>query len=119
MRESEVTTRVRLALQKLGVTLWRNNIGSYKDHRGTWVRYGICNPGGSDCIGLTEHVIRPEDVGRKVAIFTAIEMKRSNGGRLSEAQQLFLSFIKERGGIAGVAHSEDEARAVLSDWGQS
>lgn len=68
--------------------------------------------GGSDIIGLTTITITPEMVGRRVAVFTAVESKDGQG-RLSSDQARFLKMVEERGGIAVVARSEEDAlRAV-------
>lgn len=68
---------------------------------------GLCK-GSSDLIGWTPKEITPEMVGKKVAVFTAIEVK-SRRGRPSEDQLNFMQRVKEDGGIAGVATNSDEA----------
>lgn len=72
---------------------------------------GLC-VGSSDLIGWVSVEITPDMVGRKVAVFSAIEAKAA-GGRVSEDQQRFIDAVKAAGGLAGVARSEDEAAAVL------
>lgn len=102
-------------MQALRATMFRNNIGAYQDDRGRWVRYGVCSPGGSDLIGWTEHVVRAEDIGRRVAVFTAIETKGYRG-RASEDQKNFVRRVRECGGIAGIAFSDDQAQAIIEEW---
>lgn len=115
MIETDVAKLVRLALQKIRVTMWRNNVGRMKNDRGQWVQFGLCE-GSSDFIGFTEHIIRPEDVGRPVAVFTAIETKRSKGGKVSDNQWAFIGRVQLAGGIAGVVTSPDEAKAIVERW---
>ena len=99
--ESSILQNIRLAASPS--VLWRNNSGSYmKD--GYFIRYGVGRPGGSDLIGFT-----PVN-GR--AIFTAIEVKTKTG-RISDAQQNFIDVIRRNGGIAGVARTVAEAKALL------
>lgn len=68
--------------------------------------------GGSDVIGWTSRVIQPEDVGTRVAIFTAIEVKDGTG-RPDKDQRRFLDNVQAAGGIAGIARSEEDARALV------
>jgi hypothetical protein len=76
------------------------------------VQFGVASPGGSDLIGYRKVVIRPEDVGKTVAIFTAVEVKTITG-RVSTVQQAFVKHVQEAGGIAGVVRSVEEARRLL------
>lgn len=115
MRESTILARVRLAAQHVGLILWRNNVGTLFDVNGTPVKFGVCNPGGSDLIGFHRYVIKPHDVGRTMAIFTAIETK-TDRGVVSEAQEKFLSVVRAAGGVAGVARSESDAQAIVDAW---
>jgi hypothetical protein len=79
-------------------TLFRNNIGMIKLD-GRVIKYGVCNPGGSDFIGWTEYVIQPDDVGKSVALFTAVELK-SGKNKPSDDQTNFLEAVSRAGGIA-------------------
>ena len=76
------------------------------------IRMGLC-VGSSDIIGWRSRVMQPEDVGARVAIFTAIEVKAAKG-RVTPEQQTFIDAVQAAGGIAGVARSEDDARKVLT-----
>ncbi|HEY1035567.1 MAG TPA: VRR-NUC domain-containing protein [Pseudoxanthomonas sp.] len=69
--------------------------------------------GSSDLIGWTSRVIQPEDVGARVAIFTAIECKDGTG-RADKDQRRFLGAVEAAGGIAGVARSENDAVNLVS-----
>ena len=72
---------------------------------------GLCE-GSSDLIGWTSMEITPEMVGKKVAIFTALEVK-SGKGRPSDEQRNFIQRVQEAGGIATVVRSEQEAIDAL------
>lgn len=74
---------------------------------------GLCE-GSSDLIGWTEKIITPEMVGKKVAVFTAIEVK-TDSGRASAAQLNFVSRVRQAGGIAGIARSPEEARNLIEN----
>ena len=77
---------------------------------GSRVRYGLCN-GSSDIIGFVPVVVTADMVGSTVAVFLAVEAK--DKGRVTEEQKAFVAMVRARGGIAGVAHSEAEALALL------
>lgn len=110
--ESVILKRVMLALSKAGAKIFRNNVGFATYPNGAVVKYGVCNPGGSDIIGFTPVTITPDMVGKQVAIFTAIECKTEKG-KLRPEQTNFLNAVKKAGGYAGVATSEQEALAIL------
>lgn len=102
MREADIMREIMLALSECGCTIWRNNCGSYTDQRsGSFVRYGIANPGGSDLIGISAD-------GR----FVAIEVKTQRG-RATQDQVRFINLINARGGIAGVCRSAAEALELI------
>lgn len=72
--------------------------------------------GTSDLVGWTSVVITPEMVGGTVGVFTAIETKKSKGGRTSDDQANFIAQVTKAGGIAGVANSPDAAKKIIEDW---
>lgn len=72
--------------------------------------------GASDLCGWTPVVITPEMVGKTVPVFTAIETKRSKGGKASDAQINFVQQVTAAGGIAGVANSPEAARDIVASW---
>lgn len=73
-------------------------------------------PGQSDLIGWHTITIRPEWVGRRVAVFLAIECKRPTKGRATEDQLAFVANVRRAGGIAGIAETPAVAQALLRDW---
>ena len=112
MSESAVLKNIMLSCCRGAVRLWRNNVGALKDKNGVWIRYGVCNPGGSDLIGYRSVKVTPEMVGSTLAVLACIEVK-APGGRLRPEQSQFLSAVQAAGGLAGVARSPEEAAAIL------
>jgi hypothetical protein len=108
--ELAVQNAIRLEHGAGPARLWRNNTGALKDAQGRLVRYGLC-PGSSDLIGLRTITITPDMVGQTVAVFTAIEVK--DRGRPTPEQLAFIAMVQQAGGLAGVARSTDDARAIL------
>lgn len=86
------------------------------------VALGLAFPNGepvvgqSDLFGWTEVTITPEMVGRKVPVVTAIETKRTKGGKASEGQINFVDQVQKAGGIAGIANSPEAALAIVDNW---
>lgn len=86
------------------------------------VALGLALPSGdpvngqSDLCGWTSVVITPEMVGQKVAVFTAVETKRTKGGRASQDQINFVEQVRAQGGIAGIANSLEAAKNIFDEW---
>ena len=59
-----------------------------------------------DFIGWRTITVTPEMVGRKIAVFTAVEGKSADG-ILTPEQAHFLKMVRLAGGIAFVVRSED------------
>lgn len=78
------------------------------------VKYGLCE-GSSDKIGWTQVVITQEMVGKKVAVFTAIEEKAEKG-RATKIQNNFLAVVKNCGGIAILAKSLDDLKSGIDSY---
>jgi hypothetical protein len=70
--------------------------------------------GMSDLIGWQTVEITPEMVGRKIAVYTAIECKGKRT-RVTAQQLAFLELVRDAGGLAGLARSEDDVRSILAD----
>lgn len=122
---------IMLALGKLRTTkIFRNNVGTawqgqrvtirgvpphytiLKDARP--VHFGLCE-GSSDLIGWTEIIVTPDMIGKKICMFTALEVKGAHGGRVTEAQRNFIETVKGAGGIAGIVTSDEEAARLVQD----
>lgn len=106
--EADLMRIIQIYASKYGARLFRNNCGQLQNRQGSWIRYGIANPGGSDLIGFKTVEITPEMVGHTIAIFTAVEVKTPKG-RVTPAQQAFLVAVQAAGGIGIVARSVEEA----------
>lgn len=111
MSESKTVADVRAQLSHGDVRLFRNNVGVLQDRGGRFVTFGLC-VGSSDLIGYRTMIVTPEMVGKKVAVFAALEGKDERK-MPTEPQRRFMLSVKEAGGIAGVFRSVDDAAALL------
>ena len=129
MLEHIVSPKIMLALSKLGSTMFRQNVGQawvgskVIRLKGGAVRIEDARPitmgltkGSSDQIGWTQIEVTSEMVGQRIAIFTAVEAKRTTGGRTSKDQQHFIDVVTKAGGIAGVANSPEAAEDIVLSW---
>lgn len=73
--------------------------------------FGLC-PGSADLVGFRTVTVTPDMVGQRIAVFAAVEVKAERG-RLTAQQSAWLEHISAAGGLAGVARSVDDARAIL------
>jgi hypothetical protein len=111
MKEQQLYRSLQAKYSKYGV-LFRNNTGTaYQGRKATIdsrqvltdirpIQFGLC-VGSSDLIGWTEIEITAAMVGQKVAIFTAVEVKKDKG-RISKEQTNFIKQVRKSGGIASV-----------------
>jgi hypothetical protein len=94
--ERNIQQEIRIASALVPeLTLWRNSTG-VAERAGRTLRYGLCR-GSSDLIGI----LAP--TGRLCAWECKTEV-----GRLSEEQRLFLAHVRSRGGFACVVRSVEE-----------
>lgn len=118
--ESTIQRDIRLATSRRGLRLFRNQVGVYQivQHDGTTrtLTTGLC-VGSSDLVGWTPTLITPAMVGRRVALFTAIEVKRPGLGRLTPEQARFLQVVREAGGVAILGTSAEQVIAELNALG--
>jgi hypothetical protein len=110
--ETALHRRMLLELGRGSARLFRQNVGVATFPDGARVVYGL-TPGSSDLIGWNSVEITPDMVGKRVAVFCAIEVKTQTG-RLSRAQENFLEAVKRAGGRAGVARSVEEAQQIIT-----
>lgn len=113
--EAYVQSLIRLEAPRVGVRLWRNNVGALKDETGRVVRYGLANESpqlnarlkSSDLIGWRSVTICPEHVGRTIAQFVTRECKgpgwRFAGTDREVAQERWLHLVSVDGGDAAFA----------------
>ena len=125
MTETDIKRRIMLATASPDIRLWNNPVGQGWQGRSFEIRdkqlvfgqarrvnYGLC-PGSSDLIGPRSIVITPDMVGRRIAVFAAIEVKTETG-RASVEQVSFCKTINSLGGMSGIARTEAEAELILS-----
>ncbi|MNC58682.1 hypothetical protein D3C75_1084300 [compost metagenome] len=67
--------------------------------------------GASDLPGWTTVEVTPEMVGQRIAVFTAIETKASDGGNKRDGQVNFCDQVIAAGGI-----SKEAAIAIVENW---
>lgn len=116
MKENAILRSIRVRMGQLRMLILRYTIGTFFAPDGTIVHIG--EKGVSDLIGIIPHTVRPEDVGRTVGVFTALEVKQS-GGRVRKEQGPFLRRINALGGIAAVVRSAEDAEDVVTNKWES
>lgn len=73
-------------------------------------------PGLPDLFGWSRITITPEMVGRSLPVVTAVETKKTGGGRKRDDQINFIRQVHEAGGIAGFADSVESANEIIDAW---
>lgn len=117
--QSERLNRIRIHASENDSRLFRNNVGEAWTGKSRWIEYlgrkifEIIAPqrikfglteGSSDLIGWKTIVITEDMVGKKIAVFRAVEEKTGKD-TLSEEQARFLNQVSISGGIAEIAES--------------
>ena len=97
--EKRLTEDVSCSEAETGSVLFRNAVGFMNGFS-----FGL-SPGSSDEIGWKEKVITPDMVGKKIAIFQAIEIKTLTD-KISYEQIIFYLNVRYAGGLAQV-YTED------------
>lgn len=144
MKESNILKIISVKLSQLKVSIFRNNVGTgwvgetFKIAKPTTLILNgkpvqvnpgdliIKNPrplraglheGSSDLIGWKTVEITSEMVGKKVAIFVSIEGK-TDFGRISDTQAIWLQNVKNAGGIGYVCRNVQDVESVINDFNQ-
>ena len=116
--EASVAARVRLEASRLGIRLWRNNVGAGKLTNGTFIRFGLANEStqmnthikSADLIGIRPILIGPEHVGLTIGQFVSRECKhpgwRYAGDAHEIAQKRWADLINILGGNASFVTGE-------------
>ena len=112
--ETNIQQRIRLALgTREDVRLFRNQVGQLPDPRtGRPVQFGLAK-GSADIVGWKTVEVTPDMVGKRLAVFTSIEVKTKTG-KLTGPQQNWLHTVQTAGGLAGVARSTEDALHIIS-----
>ena len=91
MLEKQVENKIKKWLEQ-------NNYWDFKVHGGPFQKTGV-----------------PDIIACVKGKFVAIEVKRSDGGIVSELQKAQIQKIKENGGVVGVARSLAEFLQILKE----
>ena len=84
--EAAVQAGVRVEASRLGMRVWRNNVGVVSDPaNNVHIRYGLANDSkavnekikSGDLIGIRPRLIQPQDVGHLIGQFVSFECKES------------------------------------------
>lgn len=126
-RETKVMQDIMLRIGRGAVRVFRQNVGVgwvgrvvarkgrtliLEDARP--LHAGLC-VGSSDLIGWRTVEVTPDMVGRRLAVFLAIEAKADDGATTDD-QETFGAAVVNAGGIFIVARSAVEAEAALASW---
>ncbi len=80
------------------------------------IKYGL-TAGSSDLIGWQSLKITPDMVGKKVAVFLAIEVKRpgriTSNKKTLDKQRNFINQVNASGGIAGIVRDVRDAEVLV------
>lgn len=128
LTEATVQNHIRDMSAQLGHYLWRNNVGVLPNPETNQpVRYGLLNDSpklnkiikSSDLVGPTSIMITPDMVGRMVAVFTAVEVKKEDWkynpkSNHEVAQQAFIDLVRSAGGLAGFATSTEDYKRIIT-----
>lgn len=110
--EGAASAVVRLEAARVGVRLYRNNVGALVDSRGVPVRYGLANESAevnkvvksADLIGWRPTLIGQQHVGQIIARFVSREVKapgwRYTGTGREPAQLTWAQLVARDGGDA-------------------
>jgi len=112
--EATLLKRLMIHGSTLGLRLFRNQVGSYQLKDGRYLTSGLC-VGSSDLIGYLPITITPDMVGKRIAVFVAIEAKGPRG-RVRKEQQQFVEVVAGMGGIAAIVRSVQEVAAIIAAW---
>jgi len=113
MTEAAIMRAIQLAVSKQGdCRLLRNNVGVAVTESGSVIRFGLA-VGSSDLIGWTPITVTEDMIGKRIAVFTSVEVKRSPRQKPTQEQFNFLDAVKKAGGIAIVACSVEEVLTAL------
>lgn len=116
--EAAATRRVRMEAAKKGARLFRNNVGAGYLDDGSFIRWGLANESremnqvckSSDLIGIKPVTVSQSDIGRRLGVFCAREIKAPGwqyaGTDRERAQLAFLQLVTSFGGDACFAVGE-------------
>jgi hypothetical protein len=126
MSEKKIQAEILNKLARGPVRLFRQNVGVAWHGREVIMKPAermaiILDPrpihcglvkGSGDLIGWRSVTITPDMVGKKVAVFSSLEVKGPHG-RGTKEQRAWADAVRAGGGRAGFARSVDDARCIL------
>lgn len=108
--------------------LWRNNVGAVQDGK-RMIRYGLCNESkklnqrfkSSDLIGGTPIVVTPSMVGKRIMVFTAVEVKKTSWKpgehtQRERGQLRFINAVRAAGGFGFFCRHPSIYTDFLNTW---
>lgn len=124
MNETNIVRSGLLAASRLGARMFRQNVGQ------GWIGQSQKKPNGDvvikqarpfhagfegllDTSGFVSVVVTQDMVGQTIARYSEIEYKTETG-RVSDIQRARIKLVRSFGGLAGVARSDDDVRAILA-----
>lgn len=113
MSEIKIQRDIVLDLSSRGHRGFRNNVGLFETKDGRKIKTGLGN-GTSDLIGFTSIEVTSDMVGKRIAVFTAIEVKAQKK-KGAKNQMAFINFVKKMGGIAGLAWTVEMSRDLTDN----
>lgn len=118
-----------LASSREHAYLWRNNVGATQTPDGRMIRYGLCNESkklnqrfkSSDLIGGTPVTVTADMVGKRVMIFTAVEVKKADWKPGSDTQRergqlRFINAVRAAGGFGFFCRDSAVYSRFLEHW---
>ena len=124
--EKELENKLRLEMSRNGHRLVRANAGQAwagagLKHEGKTIT--LKNPrifhglpkGCPDLCGFSTIEVTPEMVGKKLPVFTALELKTETVA-VTKDQKRVMAGIKRAGGITGVARNCKQGMEIINEW---
>ncbi len=100
--EAQISKSVMLEASRLGMRVFRNNVGLYNTKEGGKIRTGLHN-GSGDFIGWYK------------GVFVSIEVKRV-GSKPSSAQLNWQKQVQASGGFACIIDNENKLKKMLDEY---
>lgn len=115
--ETAIQNAIRLVLSKCGLRVFRNNVGTATFPDGSRVVYGLGDDT-PDLIGWMPVVVTQEMVGRKLAVFFGVEVKKVGALKKANKKHIngqinFLEQVVKGGGIGVMCDDEAKVSSLV------
>ena len=116
MKEKTIERKIILDSAKLGMILFKNEVGMAYTKNCFPIHFGLCK-GSSDLIGWRTVKITQDRVGKDIAQFCAVEVKKDKNGsyRATEEQKRFIEAVNKAGGFGVVADCIEDLKGEKQD----